>query len=240
MKNDLSIPIAIVLSGVLIAGAIIFTDKSHATPVAAIQGNTADQQAPVAQKVPDSVLAIKSDDHVIGNPNANVIIIEYSDPQCPFCQRFHETMASIMATYSGENGVAWVYRHFPLDSIHPYARKGAEALECASAQGGNAAFSKFEDEIFSPSTTSIAPDALPGLAKTAGLDVAKFTSCLSSGIYAARVDRDYKEGASIGVQGTPYSVAWNKQTKMQQAINGAQSFATVSAVVESLGAIRSK
>jgi protein-disulfide isomerase len=233
-KTDLNIPLAIVFSGMLIAAAIIYTDKT-AAPRVAQQG-----QAPAAEEetvtIPESVLAIKADDHVFGNPDADVIIIEYSDVQCPFCQRFHDTMNMVMESYGGEDGIAWVYRHFPLDSIHPYARKGGEALECANEQGGIEKFVAMENSIFAPETASVAPEDLPALAAAAGLDKAAFTACLTSGKYEARVDRDYQEGASIGVRGTPYSIAWNKKTKTQQVVNGAQAYTSVSSVLESLGA----
>lgn len=228
-RNDLSIPIAIVFSGILIAGAIIFTDKSEPAQYAA-QPDTAQQQADT--NFPENVLQIKNDDHVIGDPNANIVIIEYSDVQCPYCQRFHETMGSVLATYTD---VAWVYRHFPLDG-HPYAQKGAEALECASEQGGNAAFAKMVDVLFSPETASIAPENLPALAKAIGLDETTFTTCLSSGKYAKRVERDFREGAGLGVTGTPFSIAWNKTTKFQKSINGAQPFVQAAAILESIGA----
>ncbi len=79
-------------------------------------------------------------DHVFGNRGAELMIVEYSDPECPFCKRFHETMAQVMSEYGKQGKVAWVYRHFPLDAIHSKARKEAEAMECAGELGGNDKF----------------------------------------------------------------------------------------------------
>lgn len=76
-------------------------------------------------------------DHISGNPQAELMLVEYSDPECPFCKRFHETMMQVMKEYGTQGKVAWIYRHFPLDAIHSKARKEAEAIECAGELGGN-------------------------------------------------------------------------------------------------------
>src|SRR6185436_7093141 len=75
-------------------------------------------------------------DHILGNPNAEVIMVEYSDLECPFCKEFHSTLRRVMNEYGKDGKVAWVYRHFPIDSLHPKARKEAEATECAAELGG--------------------------------------------------------------------------------------------------------
>lgn len=230
-KDNISIPLAIVFSGILIAGAILFTEKST-PPTAPTQQIPAREQAGAdSETAPIAILTLRPDDHVLGNPKADVVIIEYSDAQCPFCQRFHDTMTKIMGDYGKTGSVAWVYRHFPLDQIHPYARKGAEAMECANELGGNEGFWKFESELFSPDTTSIAPDALPALATAAGLDAAKFNACVTSGKYAARVQKDFEDGVQIGVHGTPYSIVWNRKTGKQLPINGALPFDNVKTIL---------
>lgn len=100
----------------------------------------------VASKPNLSVPAIDfSRDHIRGNKKAKVVVIEYSDFQCPFCQRVHPTYKQILETYGDD--VMWVYRHFPL-SFHPKAMPAALASECAYEQGGNDAFWKFADELF--------------------------------------------------------------------------------------------
>ncbi len=230
-KDNISIPLAIVFSGILIAGAILFTEKSAAPTPAAQQIPARAQVGADTETAPIAILTIRPDDHLLGNPKADVVIIEYSDAQCPFCQRFHETMTQVMNDYGKTGSVAWVYRHFPLDQIHPYARKGAEALECANELGGNEGFWKFESEIFSADTKSIAPDALPSLATAAGLDAAKFNACVTSGKYAARVQKDFEDGAQVGVHGTPYSIVWNRKTNTQMPINGALPFDNVKTIL---------
>ena len=92
-----------------------------------------------------SLPKVISSDHFRGNKNASVKLIEYSDFQCPYCQRFHPTMQQMLSEYSDK--VAWIYRHFPLDSIHPQARPAALASECVFELGGDEAFWKFADEV---------------------------------------------------------------------------------------------
>ena len=230
-RDNLSIPLAIVFSGILIAGAILFIDKGAAQVAAGAQAPAKNQVGADTQEATPDQLAVKPDDHVLGNPDANVLIVEYTDAQCPFCQRFHQTMLQVMNNYGKTGQVAWIYRHFPLDQIHPYARKGAEGLECAYDQGGNTAFWKMEDKLFAVDTTSIAPEVLPKFAAAIGLDVEKFNTCLSTGKFAARVERDYQQGINIGVRGTPYTIVWNKTTGKQMAINGAYPYDNVKTVL---------
>lgn len=90
---------------------------------------------------------VSPEDHVVGDLNtAKLVIVEYSDMECPFCQRFHEIMKRVVADSNGD--VAWVYRHFPLPQLHPKATQAAEASECAWEQGGNEAFWKYADKVF--------------------------------------------------------------------------------------------
>ncbi len=101
-------------------------------------------------------------DHISGNPGAELLIIEYSDPECPFCKKFHETMTQAMNEYGKSGKVAWVYRHFPLDSIHSRARREAEAIECAGELGGNDKFWAYLNKLMeiTPSNNQLDPKLL--------------------------------------------------------------------------------
>lgn len=92
---------------------------------------------------PEGFIAVNEDDHLRGNPEANIVIVEYSDYECPFCTRFHTDMKEILADYEGE--VAWVYRHFPLIQLHPNAIMVSNAAECAAEIGDNEAFWELSD-----------------------------------------------------------------------------------------------
>lgn len=101
---------------------------------------------------------VTASDHILGDINADILIVEYSDLECPYCARFHTTVKDIIAQYGTK--VAWVYRHFPLDGIHPNARAKAEASECVASLGGNDAFWKYVDGTFdatSPKTPAFDP-----------------------------------------------------------------------------------
>jgi len=93
------------------------------------------------------VPAVTDDDHIRGNKDAKITIIEYSDFACPFCSRFHGTMLQILEEYNGQ--VRWVYRDFPLPQLHPNAQKVAEAAECIAAQNGEETFWNFADAYYS-------------------------------------------------------------------------------------------
>ncbi len=142
---------------------------------------------------------VGSADHIRGNKNAKITIVEFSDYQCPFCSRFHATMKQVMAKYPTQ--VRWVFKHFPLDSIHPYARKAAIAAECAGEQNK---FWEYTDEIYA-NQASLNEEYLTTAAKNTGLNVSKFASCVKDGKYDSRVNADLQQGQNYGVRGTPGS-----------------------------------
>ena len=143
-------------------------------------------------------------------------------------------MQKIVADYKGQ--VAWVYRHFPIDSLHSRARKEAEATECANEFGGNAVFWQYLDKIFelTPSNDGLDPAELPKIAETVGLDVTKFNVCLSSGKYKDLVESNYEDGIKAGVTGTPASVVMNIKTGKKTLLVGAESYDNVKRAIESI------
>lgn len=172
-------------------------------------------------------------DHVRGNPSAPVTLIEYSDFECPFCKRFHSTMKQLVDESSGQ--LKWVYRHFPIDELHPVkARKEAAATECAAEFGGNDAFWKFADRFFelTPSNNKTDVDTvLPLIAREIGLDKARFASCLASGRHDQRVEEDRQNAVASGGRGTPWSIIVSKRGKTY-LFSGAQPHAAVKQLYE--------
>lgn len=142
-----------------INGALPLADvKSIIDQALAISDN-----APLPKKTSDessNVRSVNEGDHLRGDPKATVKIVEFSDLECPFCKNFHFTMQQIMSEYPGK--VSWAYRHFPLDSLHPKARKEAEASECAAELGGNDGFWSYVDKLFeiTPSNNGLDPNLL--------------------------------------------------------------------------------
>jgi protein-disulfide isomerase len=174
----------------------------------------------------------KDRDHIRGNPDAPVSLIEYADFECPFCRRFHPTVKQVVDESGGR--VKWVYRHFPLDELHSKARKEAVASECAAELGGNDAFWKFADRFFelTPSNNNTDIDTvLPKIAGEIGLDKKRFASCLASGRYARRVAEDQQDAIASGGRGTPWIIIVSKSGKTYP-FSGAQPYASVKQLVE--------
>ena len=180
----------------------------------------------IKENVARDIAPITENDHILGNKNAKVFIVEYSDTECPFCKVFHNTMHRIIVEKGEE--VAWVYRHFPIPQLHALAFNEAVATECAFAGGGDEAFWLYTDQIYARtnSNDSLNPDELYKIAKDINLDVAKFTSCLQNQEYKNKVDAHVFDGLQAGVEGTPTSFVV-VDGKVVDIIQGAQKYETV-------------
>lgn len=152
--------------------------------------------------VPTTEITITNQDHIRGNVEAAITIVEYSDFECPFCSRFHPTMLRALSDYPDE--VRWVYRHFPLRNIHPQAQPAAEASECVAEQKGEEGFWNFVDAMFE-NQERLGGEYYREVAGEIGVNLAQFDSCVSSNKYATRVNDDYNGGIKLGVTGTPGS-----------------------------------
>jgi protein-disulfide isomerase len=132
-----------------------------------------------------------------GSVAAPVTIVEFTDFQCPFCKRVQATLDQVQSRY-GEQ-VKVVHRDFPIDNLHPQARKAHEAARCANAQGK---FWAYHDVLYA-NTPKASPEQLKVYAQDVGLDLAAFEQCFDSGKYQAAVQQDVEEGGRFGVTGTP-------------------------------------
>ncbi len=132
-----------------------------------------------------------------GPPDAPVVLVEFSDFQCPYCASLHATLEQVIARYSAQ--VRLIYRNFPLSQIHPNAEKAAEAGLCAADQGH---FWEMHDLMFQSQSLLKEAD-LKSKAAQLNLDTAMFNSCLNSGQKAGKVQQDLYAGAKLGVAGTP-------------------------------------
>lgn len=195
MKSQYILPLTIVVAGVLVAGAV-FLVGGGSTP-----GGTNTGQVTARDYDP-------STDYILGNPDALVKVIEYSDLECPFCKEFQKTMQQVMQYYGESGQVAWVFRHFPLAQLHSKAPQEAAAAECAGELGGNEMFWKYIDRIFeiTPSSNGLDLAQLPVVAGELGLNVEAFNQCLSSNRYAKKVSDSYAEAIALGAQGTPFTL----------------------------------
>ena len=200
-----------------------------------IQQDKATEQR--GREVAAGVKPVDSEDHIIGDPAAPVKVVEFSDFECPFCKRFHRTMKRVMDEYGKDGRVAWVYRHYPLDSLHSKARKEAQAAECAGELDGNNAFWAFADRLFevTPSNDRLDLAMLPRIADEIGLDRAKFEACLRGdargGKYAGHIEADFQDAVTSGGNGTPYTLVITPNGTIFP-INGAQPYAAVRSIIE--------
>ncbi len=227
-STSIAIPVAIVFGFGLIAAAVFFSGFGSA-PATAIKPSDVP-----AEPVKAEVRPLDDSDFVRGNPNAPIVVIEYSDYDCPFCKNFHDTMNTVMDEFAVGGKVAWAYRQFPLEQLHPNAPRISEAAFCVGELGGDEAFWKFSDSIFNEREVNepTAMSRLPEFAEAAGVKTADFNTCLSSGRNKAKVEASIQEGVAAGAQGTPYSIVMVGD--QQAVINGAQPYAVVKQIIENL------
>ncbi len=245
-----STPLAIVVAGALIAGAMMYNKTGATVPQGA--------QAPAWEKM--TINKVETQDHILGNKDAKVMLVEYSDTECPFCKVFHATAHQIVKDYEGK--VAWVYRHYPIPQLHPKAAKEAEATECVASLSNEETFWKYLDSVYSstgsnnkldigvyntPTPTPTGPDGKPyyaekkprtttdagqltSLAVALGIDKAQFEQCMKDSTQAARVARDVEDINKAGGSGTPtsYVIVKGKQYKVE----GAQPLETVKKIID--------
>ncbi|OGE69145.1 hypothetical protein A3J21_01940 [Candidatus Daviesbacteria bacterium RIFCSPLOWO2_02_FULL_43_11] len=228
----ISTPAAILIGSILISLAILISGKVIPLEKQAAVKGVQVEPTPATQEV--KVKPVSDGDHLRGGKDARIILIEYSDLECPFCKSFHATAKAALEDYNGQ--LSWVFRHFPLDSLHSKARKEAESTECANELGGNDAFWKMVDKIYevTPSNNGLDPTILPDLAVQVGLDRNKFESCLKSGKFASVVEADYQSGIEAGVNGTPGNILLDTKTGKTVVLPGAVPLGDVKQAVDSL------
>ncbi len=224
-KVEISPSVAIIIAGIIIAGAIVFTNN-HA-PAAAVAAGTG--VAPTISAA--SIRPPTSGDHIIGSPTAPIVLIEYSDFQCPYCQMIYPTLQKIVSESNGQ--IAWVYREFPLTSIHPQAGPAANAAECISAQLGNTGFWKYADTVFT-NQASLNPAYSAQLAQQFGADMTKYSQCITASTYQKNIDADTAEAEAAGGTGTPFTIVLNTKTGKAAPISGALPYAQIMSVIKSV------
>ncbi len=227
-ENILTVPMAIIIAGLLIAGALYYSKKPVSVPISNVE-NTLPASANV------NIIPITSADHILGSPNAPVKIVEFSDLECPACQYFHPIMRRIIDEYGKDGKVAWVYRHFPLDQIHPKARKEAEASECVAKLGGEEKFWKFVHRIFeiTKGNNTLEESLLAKTAVEVGVDRNSFDTCLASGIFKNKIQSHLDDGVKAGVKGTPYVFIITKDG-ITIPLNGAYPYENMKTILDTI------
>lgn len=221
--GKLAIPGAIVIAGGLIAVSLFMGGDgvdTMATGGHNTGSNTGERQASAGDfRLPSE------EDHVRGNPDAAITIVEYSDLECPFCARLHPTLERVVEE---QDDVKWVYRHFPLSS-HRNAIGAAVASECVARLGGNDAFWSFVDAAFA-NQNRLGESWYASQAQALGIDAGEFVSCQSDQEVVAEVGTDFNEVRRLGGGGTPYSVVVDRDGNMIP-FSGALSYAQVMSVI---------
>jgi protein-disulfide isomerase len=185
---------------------------------------------------PQTVLVSLDDDPVLGNPDAPLTIVEFSDFQCPFCAKFYaQTLPLIKENYIKSGQVNFVYRDFPINGIHPNAMPAALAAECADDQGK---FWEYHDLVFTNQDSwksldvSSASMTFQEYAKELGLDTSEFSSCLTTAKHSQEVNKDLQDGQNYGVAGTPGFFIGNEKIGYV-AVEGAKPYTTFEEVIGS-------
>jgi len=212
-KNNIIVPIAIILAGGLIGAGIYFNGQG-------LKGKTTTYEKETAKtSYSISIPNIKTGDHVLGTRTAPIIFVEYSDMECPYCKGFHQTMNKIVSEYSDK--IAWVYRHMPIETLHKKAKNEAHATECVAELAGEAKFWDFINKIYNITTSNDRLDQTL-LAKTAKeLDVNEkdFASCMTSDRHMAKIEESIEEAKGAGITGTPTTVVLLKNPAKQGVVD---------------------
>jgi protein-disulfide isomerase len=200
-NNSIIIAGAIIIAGFLVALGI-FASKDGGD-----QAGTNTAGGDVLQERDIDLEAVSAEDHIRGNRDAAVVLVEYSDFECPFCRQFHTEVKGAMETLGSD--FAWVYRHFPLEQLHQKAREEANAAECVASLGGNDAFWAFADKFYELSPSNDGTDlatVLPQAAEAAGVNYSQVRTCIDSKQSDDEVQDDLDDAIAAGGGGTPYNV----------------------------------
>lgn len=232
--KDLLIPVAIVVAGVAIGLGLYFGGSINDAGTAKQVGVTDQPPAEVAADTTSKIDPVTEADHIRGNLNAPVKFVEYSDFECPFCKRQHETLLSVVEKL-GPDKVAWVYRQFPLEQLHPVKAMAASmASECVAELGGNDAFWLFTDRYFEETLTNNRTDVetlIPKLVAETGVNKQAFTTCFESEKHKAAIEADIADAVETGGRGTPWSVIIGPTGKTYP-INGALPASVIEQTIE--------
>lgn len=229
MSDKLSLPISIIIAGLLIGGGIYMNGK-----ITKENPTTTQKQQIASENLGDTLRPIDANDHILGSSKARVLVVEYSDTECPFCKTFHNTMNNIMQEYGKDGQVAWVYRHFPIAQLHAKAFKESQATECAAVLGGNSKFWEYINKVYevTPSNDGLDPKELTNIATQVGLSSAAFNTCLESGEFDAKIRADMQNAQELDAGGTPYSLIVDTKNNEYYPIKGAYPYAQVKQVID--------
>jgi len=222
------------LLAILVIGGFLTLSGNNSGPTAAVIGAADPTPAPVPAPSAATVDLNKLE-HVLGDDSAKVMLVEWTDYECPFCKRHDDqTKDKIFEEYVETGRIKYAVEDFPL-GFHQQAQKSAEATECAAKVGGEEAFWEMHSKLFEGGAAQLSIASSKKYAGEIGLDQGDFDSCLDSGEMAAGVQADLAEGQAAGVRGTP-GFAIIAADGTVTSISGAQQFQAFDAALKAAGA----
>ncbi|HMP67192.1 MAG TPA: thioredoxin domain-containing protein [Candidatus Paceibacterota bacterium] len=196
---------SLILIGLVVSASIIYTRTYNKNPKKITISDN--DQAYVIQP-------ISSSDHMIGNPNADLILIEYSDFTCQFCREFHPTMMKLVIENAKNGSFAWVYRNFSADEAignkNSLSMKTAIMSECVNEIGGPTKFWNFLSDVYTQTPINFTESDVKKIVENSGINMSEFEKCISSGKFNDKIQRNIDDGLAIYEQdgdfGTPYNI----------------------------------
>lgn len=247
LASLISTPIAIVIGSVLISLSILISDgavqikgfNARGTGTAAAPTDPTAPTAPAAPVEPTTATVSMDDDPILGNADAPVTVVEFSDYECPFCKRhYDETYKKLKTDYINTGKVKLVFRDLPLSFHDPLATKEAIAANCAREQGNDETYFKMHDAIFTTTTSNgsgMTMDQLYGLATTVGIDQAAFKACIDADKYKDEVAKDLADANASGATGTPSFVIGKSGDEVSgKLVVGAQPYTVFQTEIDAL------
>lgn len=251
MKNSqfLTTSMAILIGSVMISVSILISGgvikfKGSNIKGSSIALGTQATTSPTPQTPEEDTRPVKvsvDDDPVLGNKNASVTLIEFSDYECPFCKRhFDQSYPQLKKDYIDSGKVKLVYRDLPLPFHDPMATTEAIAANCARESGGDTTYFKYHDEIFKRTTSNgngLTKDDLFDIASTLGLNSSNFRACLESEKYKEEIQKDLDDASKVGASGTPtffIGKSSNSGTIEGVRIVGAQPYSVFKSQIDKL------
>ena len=224
---------AIIIGSIIIAFSIIISSFIIRENLPAILGEV----SPTSNKNIFAGKSVDELDYVEGNTKSNIVVIAYSDPECPYCVSLYPTLKQIRKEYEGK--VSFVYRHFPLTQIHSHAFDESRAISCAGIIGGTKKYYEYIDAIYGyksdHQTNQLTGTTKENLAHAVGIDDTKFASCMSNNQTANEVTESINDGIKAGVQGTPSTFILINNKKgytISSMVDGARPYEYVKAAID--------
>ena len=217
--KDLFLPLIVIIAGIIISFSIYVVRVRD--QITNGSGN------------PEAVRPVSPEDHIIGNPSAPIVIVEYADIDSEHSKKLQLTLEQLMTEYAEGNKVAWVYRHFPITELHGDAAMNAHAAECAGSISAPMTFFRFIDAMhaIAPGSVAFNPKQHGTLLTQLSLPENSFNACMSARTFEERIHEDYTNALASGATGSPYIILL-VEGQAPRTIQGAPPYKTMKGIIE--------